>query len=897
MAAQLHHGIIKSVTSGDTIIVMGVDASKGPPPEKLISLSGIAAPRLGNKSSTDAPHAWDAREFLRNGFVGKRVSFQVEAQGTANRAFGAVYLEDGSSLAAIIAQAGWAKPRPGGPPELVDAGAAAEASGVGMYDPANKATALRDVKWAGSFDAAELLASCKGRPLDAIIEQVPSGSMLRVLLLPTFHQVTLMLSGIQCAGFRRNEDNTEEAQPYAREARYFVETRLLNRNVQVLLEGVDKNGSVLGTVVHPQGNISIELVRVGLARVVDWSAQMTPDAPKLRGAERQAKDKRLRLWKDYIPPNHGGDMAEFQAKVIEVVSGDTLIVQDGNSAERRVSLSSLRCPRMGREPEPYAAESKEHLRKILIGKKVKVVPEYKKTFPPTEGQTAGDSRTFAAIIYNTDRNAGLVQVQEGLASVMKHGGSDERSASYELLLEAEEEARGKKKGLHAPSETARSAPSLTDLTKPDARERAKRYVSTFQRHGRVRGVVQFIPNGTRFKLLVPKENCIISFACVGMRCPACARRDQPNTPGEPFGDEALAFARNLAFQRDVDFEVETIDKNGNFLGSLFLADKRNYGVLLVEAGLARLVQPMADRSTCGAELHRAEDAAKKAHLKIWESYNAEEEEAALAAAKALADAELVPVEDKDKQVVELEMTEITDGASFYAQVAGDTAVVALQEKLQQSCRANGVPNPFEPKVGAYCCAKFTADDMWYRAKITARSGAGDYTVFFLDYGNSDVVQSDRLHALEPTLGPKEMSPQALECKLAYLIALPPTDGGDGEEAAHALSGLGWGKSVMARVEERQGDLLHVSLTSGGESINEALLEQGLVRLGKTVPRRAAALLTKLREKEDAARKGRHGMWRYGDIDEDEALEFGMVRQKMEAAKAAAAAPPSAWGKK
>jgi len=89
----------------------------------------------------------------------------------------------------------------------------------------------------------------------------------------------------------------------------------------------------------------------------------------------------------------------------------------------------------------------------------------------------------------------------------------------------------------------------------------------------------------------------------------------------------------------------------------------------------------------------------------------------------------------------------------------------------------------------------------------------------------------------------------------------------------------------------------VSLTSGGESINEALLEQGLVRLGKTVPRRAAALLTKLREKEDLARKGRHGMWRYGDIDEDEALEFGMVRQKMEAAKAAAAAPPSAWGKK
>ena len=80
-----------------------------------------------------------------------------------------------------------------------------------------------------------------------------------------------------------------------------------------------------------------------------------------------------------MPPNHGGDMGEYQGKVVEVVSGDTVIISDG-TAERRLSLSSLRCPRMGREPEPYAAESKEYLRKTLIGKKVRVVPEYKRSF-------------------------------------------------------------------------------------------------------------------------------------------------------------------------------------------------------------------------------------------------------------------------------------------------------------------------------------------------------------------------------------------------------------------------------------------------------------------------------------------------------------------------------------
>ena len=42
MAAQLYPGIVKAVLSGDTVIIMGADASKGPPPEKVLSLTGIS---------------------------------------------------------------------------------------------------------------------------------------------------------------------------------------------------------------------------------------------------------------------------------------------------------------------------------------------------------------------------------------------------------------------------------------------------------------------------------------------------------------------------------------------------------------------------------------------------------------------------------------------------------------------------------------------------------------------------------------------------------------------------------------------------------------------------------------------------------------------------------------
>lgn len=840
------------------------------------------------------PFAWGAREFLRNLAVGKRVTFHVEAQSTPARSYGAVFMEDGTPLTTLLVAAGWAKPRQGAPADLIEAGAAAEAAALGMYTQSvnEKSSAVRDVQWAGTYDPATLLPAMKGKPQNAIIEQVPTGSTVRCVLLPGFQQITLMLSGIQCGGFRRNEDGTEEAAPFAREARYFVESRLLNRDVQVGLEGVDKNGSLLGTIIHPAGNISVELVKVGLARVVDWSSQICAAAPQLRAAERAAKERRLRLWKDYVPPNHGGDMVEFQGKVVEVVSGDTLVVSE-NGVERRFSLASLRCPRMGKEPEPYANESKEYLRKILIGKKVQVVPEYKRTAP---AGTGGQERVFATIM-SSGKNAGEAMVSEGLAVVSRQGQSEERSVHFETLLEVEEVARSAKKGVHAAGDAPRA--SVTDLTTPGARDRAQRFLSALQRHGKVRAIVQFIPNGTRFKVLVPKENVLANFACVGMRCPMCARKNDPNSASEPYGDEAAAFARDKCFQREVDLEVETVDKNGTFFGNMFLPDKRNYGVLLVEAGLARLVQPAADRSSCGSALAEAERAAKSDSLKIWENYSAEEEAANHAQAELIALEEAEPMPDEKKQVVELMLTEIVDGAKFYAHVAGDTAhVTALQQQVATVCKA-AAPGGFEPKIGGYCCALFSEDEQWYRAKVTAR-GATEFTVFFLDYGNSATVKKPNMRALDPSLDPKagQYSPQALECRLAHVIAGDPGDGGDGEAAAYALSDAAWGKVVLARVEERSGDALNVTLfDKEQQNLNELLVKEGLVRVTKANDKRFMPQLRALREKEQDSRTRRMGMWRYGDMDDDDDDEFGMRRQQKLAATAAAAPTTGAWGKK
>lgn len=83
----------------------------------------------------------------------------------------------------------------------------------------------------------------------AVVEHVRDGSTIRVILLPSFTYLTLMLCGVKCPGFKREGDR-DITEPFAEEARFFSEARLLQRDVKVRLEGVSSQNAV-GTVLHP----------------------------------------------------------------------------------------------------------------------------------------------------------------------------------------------------------------------------------------------------------------------------------------------------------------------------------------------------------------------------------------------------------------------------------------------------------------------------------------------------------------------------------------------------------------------------------------------------------------------------------------------------------------------
>lgn len=71
---------------------------------------------------------------------------------------------------------------------------------------------------------------------------------------------------MQCPAVKQDGDS----EPFAEEARFCVESRLLQKDIEVVLESVS-NSNFVGTILHPQGNIAELLLKQGFAKCVDWS--------------------------------------------------------------------------------------------------------------------------------------------------------------------------------------------------------------------------------------------------------------------------------------------------------------------------------------------------------------------------------------------------------------------------------------------------------------------------------------------------------------------------------------------------------------------------------------------------------------------------------------------------
>ena len=420
-------------------------------------------------------------------------------------------------------------------------------------------------------------------------------------------------------------------------------------------------------------------------------------------------------------------------------------------------------------------------------------------------------------------------------------------------------------------------------------QKAKIQASVLQRQKRIPAVVDFVKSGSRFTVLIPRENAKLTFVLSGIRAPRSARN--ATDKAEPFGQEAHDFATRRCMQRDVEIDVENTDKVGGFIGTLYV-NRENFAKLLVEEGLASVHAYSAEQSGNANELFAAEERAKEARKGMWHDWDPSKDAAAdegsseepSAATNGTTNGDNTPAPRK-KDYRDIVVTHIDPTCRLKIQQIG-TGTGALTQLMTSFrsfhlAKANDKPLPAPPKAGDFVAAKFSEDGEWYRAKVRRNErDQKQAEVLYVDYGNSEMLPWTRLRPLDQAqFSTQTLKAQAVDAVLGFLQF--PTSPEYLSEAVAFLGSITGDKQLVASVDyvapASEGGTLYVTLFDPkqsdtlSESLNADVVGEGLAMVARKLKaweRGSADVLGALGKREEEAKEGRRGVWEYGDLTED-----------------------------
>uniref|UniRef100_A0A3Q1FQ24 Tudor domain containing 6 n=1 Tax=Acanthochromis polyacanthus TaxID=80966 RepID=A0A3Q1FQ24_9TELE len=118
----------------------------------------------------------------------------------------------------------------------------------------------------------------------------------------------------------------------------------------------------------------------------------------------------------------------------------------------------------------------------------------------------------------------------------------------------------------------------------------------------------------------------------------------------------------------------------------------------------------------------------------------------------------------DGQQSEVYITVLNDDETFWCQSANSEELNKIMLRVSEV--GDGPDhNPVDPGAvlpGHPCIARFSDDQLWYRAEIISKAG-DELSVIFIDYGNKSQVNSTDVREVPPVLF--EIPPQAFLCEL------------------------------------------------------------------------------------------------------------------------------------
>jgi staphylococcal nuclease domain-containing protein 1 len=163
----------------------------------------------------------------------------------------------------------------------------------------------------------------RGGYIPAVVEYCANASRFKLYIPSQSCKITLVLGGLRVPKLGRTPQEKSEA--FGPEGLDYVNRKVLQRNVEVTIEAMDKSGGFIGALfLLPPGvtssgesttvvgakkkavnisrdNLATLLLKEGLAFIHDYSAQQSPYSNELYTAEKEARSVKKGVWSVYDP--------------------------------------------------------------------------------------------------------------------------------------------------------------------------------------------------------------------------------------------------------------------------------------------------------------------------------------------------------------------------------------------------------------------------------------------------------------------------------------------------------------------------------------------------------------------------------------------------------------------
>nr|UST29521.1 maternal tudor protein [Callinectes arcuatus] len=581
--------------------------------------------------------------------------------------------------------------------------------------------------------------------------------------------------------------------------------------------------------------------------------------------------------------------AVFTGQVIEVLSAEMMkIYNPEKKTEMRYYLSGVR----GLRQIPLTGENRdlhehhaavralgvEFMCERLVGKQCKVHLDFVKNVsvfpglkPPPSNEATGELY-FVTVMDENRQNVAVEGVRAGVLTVAPPAATEDKTAAYVQLCEAEAAAKAAGAGMHASaggsgkpgkllqrqrffelflhpndsksgtstSNTDATGGNTCPATKKELVDRCKGYAETLGKQKSVAGHVVHVITGSRLRIKVPSEKIILTFSLKDVRAP---QPQFPQQPGQPCGDAALARTRHLTLQQSVKFTVDRVDLGGTFHGELTTCPGGvNLTHTLLSEGLA-----YCDQYCQNAKYLELEKEQKALNTGLWAAYQ-----------EPVAEQKLEP-----SFKARLTHAESLDSMFF-------VPLNAHTDKVLAEVKAVGAEQASKPAVDRLVknhlyLARY--EGVWYRFKFWKKE-RGVIRGHYIDQGYLDEADAEDLRRLPPNHRLENTRPLARELGL-YGVKTNKEHARDALALLYATTSP---HDQICTVNVVDGAQFRVTATlPSGDSLQEVLLREGLARLYPKEPLKGPLQLS-CRAAEEKARDTRSNMWQFGDCgfsdDED-----------------------------